>query len=117
MAMADPNVVVQVLETSFPTPSISPPEKNIFVRLTRAAKGVRCEVQDEGPGLSPEDQKKLFGRFAPQCQAHRRRTLDRIGFVDREEDGRGDERESLVRKRAGQGRDVHGGIAHRTAAL
>jgi len=24
---------------------------------------VRCEVQDEGPGLSKQDQKKLFGKF------------------------------------------------------
>ena len=42
----------------------SPPGKNIFVRLQHSAEAVRCEVQDEGPGLSPEDQKKLFGKFA-----------------------------------------------------
>ena len=42
----------------------SPPGKNIFVRLKRHAEAVRVEVQDEGPGLSAEDQKKLFGKFA-----------------------------------------------------
>src|SRR6266542_3534502 len=38
--------------------------KNIFVRLKQLPQAVRCEVQDEGPGLSAEDQKKLFGKFA-----------------------------------------------------
>jgi len=42
----------------------SPPGKNIFVRLKKEASAARCEVQDEGPGLSAEDQKKLFGKFA-----------------------------------------------------
>ncbi|MSU63222.1 MAG: ATP-binding protein, partial [Pedosphaera sp.] len=42
----------------------SPPEKSIFVRLAMNADGVRFEVRDEGPGLSAEDQKKLFGKFA-----------------------------------------------------
>jgi signal transduction histidine kinase len=37
---------------------------NTLVRLKRVADGVRCEVADEGPGLSSEDQKKLFGKFA-----------------------------------------------------
>jgi len=26
-------------------------------------KFVRCEIQDEGPGLSSEEQNKLFGKF------------------------------------------------------
>ena len=34
------------------------------MRLSKAAGKVRCEVRDEGPGLSAEDQKKLFGKFA-----------------------------------------------------
>jgi len=40
------------------------PGQNIHVRLKKSPESVRCEVQDEGPGLSPEDQKKLFGKFA-----------------------------------------------------
>ena len=28
------------------------------------ARLLSCEIQDEGPGLSAEDQKKLFGKFA-----------------------------------------------------
>jgi two-component system sensor histidine kinase/response regulator len=61
----DPNVIVQVLENLVSNAvKYSPPGKNIYVRLKRSAEGVRWEVQDEGPGLSAEDQKKLFGKFA-----------------------------------------------------
>ena len=42
----------------------SPPGKKIFVRLKAEAGVVRFEVEDQGPGLSKEDQKKLFGKFA-----------------------------------------------------
>jgi two-component system sensor histidine kinase/response regulator len=61
----DPIVAVQVLENLVSNAvKYSPPGKNIFVRLKKQAQGVRVEVQDEGPGLSAEDQKKLFGKFA-----------------------------------------------------
>jgi signal transduction histidine kinase len=61
----DGNVMVQVLENLLSNAvKYSPPGKNIFVRLKKHAQGVRVEVQDEGPGLSAEDQKKLFGKFA-----------------------------------------------------
>jgi len=65
MALVDPGVTVQVLENLVSNAvKYSPPGKNIFVRLQRKAEAVRCEVQDEGPGLSLQDQKKLFGKFA-----------------------------------------------------
>lgn len=61
----DSTVMVQVLENLLSNAvKYSPPGKNIFVRLKRESGAVRCEVQDEGPGLSAEDQKKLFGKFA-----------------------------------------------------
>jgi two-component system sensor histidine kinase/response regulator len=61
----DPAVTVQVLENLVSNAvKYSPRGKNIFVRLKKHAQGTRVEVQDEGPGLSAEDQKKLFGRFA-----------------------------------------------------
>lgn len=43
----------------------SPPGKPIAVELRRAADGATLEfaVRDEGPGLSAEDRKKLFGKF------------------------------------------------------
>jgi len=63
--LVDPSVLVQVLENLVSNAvKYSPPGKNIFVRLKKLPDAVRCEVQDEGPGLSAEDQKKLFGKFA-----------------------------------------------------
>ncbi len=63
--VADATVLTQVIENLVSNAvKYSPRGKNIFVRLKRYGQGVRVEVQDEGPGLSAEDQKKLFGKFA-----------------------------------------------------
>ena len=65
VVLADPSVTVQVFENLVSNAvKYSPPGRKIFVRLKQDAKGVRVEVQDQGPGLSAEDQKKLFGKFA-----------------------------------------------------
>jgi signal transduction histidine kinase len=42
----------------------SPRGKNIYARVYYADGRVRAEVKDEGPGISAEDQKRLFGKFA-----------------------------------------------------
>ena len=42
----------------------SPINKNVYIRLVRRHQIIRCEIQDEGPGLSPTDKEKLFGKFA-----------------------------------------------------
>jgi len=64
-ALVDPNVMVQVMENLLSNAvKYSPPGKHIHVRLRKLPDTVRFEVQDEGPGLSAEDQKKLFGKFA-----------------------------------------------------
>ncbi len=63
--LVDASITVQVLENLVSNAvKYSPAGKNIFVRLKKLPEAIRCEVQDEGPGLSAEDQKKLFGKFA-----------------------------------------------------
>jgi two-component system sensor histidine kinase/response regulator len=65
VAAVDPAVIVQVLDNLVSNAvKYSPPGKSIFVRLKRKARIVRIEVEDQGPGLSAEDQKRLFGKFA-----------------------------------------------------
>jgi signal transduction histidine kinase len=40
------------------------PFKNkVYVRITSGTDTVRMEVQDEGEGISPDEMKKLFGKF------------------------------------------------------
>ena len=64
-ANADRNVTVQVLENLLSNAiKYSPPGKNISARLRLVDGAARCEVQDDGPGLSADDQQKLFGKFA-----------------------------------------------------
>jgi signal transduction histidine kinase len=64
-ALVDPSVMVQVLENLVSNAiKYSPTGKTIWLRLVPTAECIRCEVQDEGPGLTPDDQKKLFGKFA-----------------------------------------------------
>ncbi len=63
--LADRNVMVQVLENLLSNAvKYSPPGRTIHARLKKLPQAICCEVQDEGPGLSAEDQKRLFGKFA-----------------------------------------------------
>lgn len=65
MACVDSNIMLQVMENLLSNAvKYSPHGTNIFIRVTRVPDGLRCEVQDEGPGLSPDDHRKLFGKFA-----------------------------------------------------
>lgn len=42
----------------------TPPGGHIAVGACRDGDGVRAEVRDDGPGIAPEDQPKLFHRFS-----------------------------------------------------
>jgi signal transduction histidine kinase len=41
----------------------SPAGKHVIVRLISEIQFIRCEIEDEGPGLSEADQEKLFQKF------------------------------------------------------
>lgn len=41
----------------------SPQEKNIYISAVENSHIVSISVKDEGPGISPEDQKKMFKKF------------------------------------------------------
>jgi two-component system, sensor histidine kinase and response regulator len=41
----------------------SPTNKRVFISLSAAKDGVMIEIADEGPGISEDDQRKLFKKF------------------------------------------------------
>lgn len=65
IVFADEQAMIQVLDNLVSNAvKYSPHGKNVFVRVKSNEKAVRVEVEDEGPGISEEDMKKLFGKFA-----------------------------------------------------
>ena len=62
---SDWSIVLEVLENLLSNAiKYSPHGKRVFVRAAIHEANVYCEVRDEGPGLSEEDQKNLFGKFS-----------------------------------------------------
>jgi signal transduction histidine kinase len=65
MVIADEQAMMQVLDNIVSNAvKYSPMGKNIFLRLRSDAEKVRIEVEDEGEGISSNDMKRLFGKFA-----------------------------------------------------
>jgi len=64
-AYLDEDITVQVLDNLISNAiKYSPAGKNVYIRIYPTQHGfIRCEVQDEGQGLSAEDLAKLFGKF------------------------------------------------------
>lgn len=63
--VADESILVQVLDNLVSNAlKFSPMHRSIYVRVKECSDGIKIEVQDEGPGLSNDDKKKLFGKFA-----------------------------------------------------
>lgn len=60
----DPNRISQVLDNLIGNAvKFSPFDKKIFISLEREGEMAKVSVRDEGPGILPEDQKKLFQHF------------------------------------------------------
>jgi signal transduction histidine kinase len=65
VVFADERAMIQVLDNLISNAiKFSPSGKNIFVRMKASSEAVRVEIQDEGPGISPKDMTKLFGKFS-----------------------------------------------------
>ncbi|OJJ23357.1 hypothetical protein BKI52_03070 [marine bacterium AO1-C] len=63
-ANLDRNFILQILENLLSNAlKFSPPHKHIYINLSTQANKIRIAVKDEGPGISAEDQQKLFGKF------------------------------------------------------
>ncbi|HHB92314.1 MAG TPA: response regulator [Thioploca sp.] len=63
-AYLDTNLTGQILDNIVSNAvKYSPLGKNIYIKLITDKGRIRCEVKDEGEGLSEADQKKLFGKF------------------------------------------------------
>ena len=78
LIFVDKNMINQVLDNLISNAiKYSPLGSKIYIRLSHNCQQVRCEVQDEGPGLSESDQKNLFGKFVrltPEPTAHEHST-------------------------------------------
>jgi signal transduction histidine kinase/ligand-binding sensor domain-containing protein len=60
----DRTYFIQVIENLISNAiKFSPKQKQIFVRLNDDGENTHLEIEDQGPGLTAEDQKKLFGKF------------------------------------------------------
>jgi two-component system, sensor histidine kinase and response regulator len=65
IALTDPHATIQIFDNLISNAiKYSPPGKRVEVRLSQRDKNIRVEIKDQGPGLTPDDQKKLFGKFA-----------------------------------------------------
>jgi len=63
-AHVDLNTVHQILDNLVSNAvKYSPLGKGIFIRMTEREQQICIEIQDEGQGISLDDQVKLFGKF------------------------------------------------------
>ncbi len=60
----DPNYIAQVIDNLITNAlKFSESNKNVYVTLGREGPNAKISVRDEGPGISKEDQEKLYGAF------------------------------------------------------
>lgn len=64
MGLIDINAAEQVLENIISNAvKYSPPGREVRVKLSATSDVVRIEVSDQGPGISEDDQRQMFGKF------------------------------------------------------
>jgi signal transduction histidine kinase len=64
-AHVDAKIVHQILDNLLSNAvKYSPFHHNIYIRISQDIQTVRCEIQDEGQGLSQAEQGKLFNKFS-----------------------------------------------------
>lgn len=63
-AFIDANITYQVLDNLISNAiKYSQYDKAVYIRISAKEQSIQCEVQDQGEGLSAEDQKLLFQKF------------------------------------------------------
>ncbi|GEM_PF-1111945 len=64
VALLDGNSIYQVLDNLLSNAiKYSPLGKTVVIRLHKLANEIHCAIQDEGAGLTTQDQQRLFGKF------------------------------------------------------
>lgn len=65
IAMVDENLFHQILDNIISNAiKYSPYDTNVYCRMFVINNKVRCEVEDQGPGFTEQDLKKIFGKFS-----------------------------------------------------
>ncbi|WP_353572637.1 hybrid sensor histidine kinase/response regulator [Candidatus Albibeggiatoa sp. nov. BB20] len=65
IAHVDANMLQQIIDNIISNAvKYSSQYKKVYIRLIQVNQYIRCEIQDEGPGLSTVEQQKLFHKFA-----------------------------------------------------
>lgn len=67
----DPVVVGQIVENLLLNAFKHAAGKNVWLRLTRLDDAVRIEVEDDGHGIDPTDQERIFGKFGTASRSAR----------------------------------------------
>lgn len=75
---ADPDRIGQVLRNLLSNAcKHTPPDTRVVIRARLNHRTVRVEVADDGPGIAPEDQQRIFDKFARGHDRERKRIRGR----------------------------------------
>lgn len=64
LVMADKVYTMQIFDNLLSNAiKFSPPDKKVYIRIDKGTDRIVTEIKDEGPGISADDMKKLFGKY------------------------------------------------------